>query len=40
MPQVSLTEYAIYWVGAAVCLVIGLIAGVVSMIRQRRKPRP
>jgi hypothetical protein len=38
MPSVVTgTEYLIYWIGAAVCLVIGVIAGVVSMFRQRRK---
>jgi len=38
MPSVVTgTEYLIYWIGLAVCLFIGLIAGVVSVFRQRRK---
>ena len=33
---VSLGEYAIYWVGGIICLLIGLIAGVISYFRGRR----
>jgi len=38
MPSlVTGTEYLIYWLGAVVCLVIGLIWGLVSWFRQRRR---
>ena len=31
---VSLGEYAILWVGLGVCLVIGVIAGVIQMFKK------
>jgi hypothetical protein len=34
---VSGSEYLIYWIGLGVCIIIGLIAGVVSMFRNRNK---
>jgi hypothetical protein len=38
MPSlVTGTEYLIYWIGAGVCLVIGVISGLVSWVRQRRR---
>jgi hypothetical protein len=31
------SEYLTYWIGLGVCIVIGLIAGVVSLVRNRRR---
>lgn len=33
---VSLGEYAIYWIGALVCVGIGVVWGVITLIRGRR----
>lgn len=32
---VSLAEYAIYWIGALVCVVIGVVAAVVGLFKKR-----
>ena len=36
MPGIlSLGDYAIYWIGGLICLGIGLVAGVIALIRGR-----
>ena len=36
MPGIlSLGDYAIYWIGGLICLVIGLVAGIIALIRGR-----
>jgi hypothetical protein len=34
---VSLGAYVVLWIGLLVCLVIGVIAGIVSLIRDRNR---
>jgi len=34
---VSLGAYVVLWIGLLVCLVVGVIAAVVSMVRERNR---
>lgn len=35
MPDINLGEYVIYWIGLAVCVVGGVILGLVQWIRSK-----